>query len=65
MTEQPLRDFLCVNCFGIAGRLVSRTIEFLYVRCDACGDISVMRDRRTRWVPGESQNRRATDPPAP
>jgi hypothetical protein len=65
MADQPLRDFVCANCFGSTGRVVSRTDEgFLYIRCDSCGDLSVIRDRRIAAMPGE-YGRRADDPPAP
>jgi hypothetical protein len=59
-----LHDFVCGHCIRRAGHLVVSTGEFLYVRCTACGHMTVMRDRRSPWLAGESRNRRATDSPA-
>jgi DNA-directed RNA polymerase subunit RPC12/RpoP len=56
-----LHDFVCAHCINRAGRLVVSTGEFLYIRCAACGHMTVMRDRRSPWLPGQSQHRRATD----
>ena len=62
-SRPALHDVACVNCFGVAGRIISCSDQFMYVRCDECGEWSVMPNRRTSWLPGESKYRRATDPP--
>ena len=64
MSESPfIHEYVCTICLGIGGRLVSRTDPYLYIRCETCGKLSVMRERRRPWMPGHSLHRRATDLP--
>jgi hypothetical protein len=64
-SRPALHDFVCVSCLGVAGRIVSCSDQFLYLRCDDCGAWSVMPNRRTPLPAGESKYRRVTDPPHP
>ena len=74
--EWPLKpilgDFECVACRGAGPvRVAIVTSQFLYLRCDHCGDVWSMPERRSllnaprlgRAVPIKAKLRRATDRP--
>jgi hypothetical protein len=72
--EWPLKpilaDFVCVACRGAGPiRVAVVTSRFLYLRCDHCGEVWSMPERRSllnapllrRAVPIKAELRRATD----
>jgi hypothetical protein len=74
-TSDKLADFACVTCHIDAIRVVSSIDRYLYLRCDCCGEVSTMTERRGVWehaqpneltppVPLEARLRRVTDLPA-
>jgi hypothetical protein len=71
-TSDKLTDFACVKCHVDAIRVVSSIERYLYLRCDCCGDVSTMTERRGVWghsqpqsaAPLEARLRRVTDVPS-
>ena len=66
-----IEEFACLLCHGVAVRVVSRTDRFLYLRCDKCGEVSAMSERRRDWrmwpglsPPLKNAKRRAGDLPS-
>jgi hypothetical protein len=63
-----VEGFACLLCHGIAVRVVSRTERFLYLRCDKCGEVSSIPERRSdsrlwRGLSAPLAKRRAADLP--
>jgi hypothetical protein len=48
-TSDKLKDVACIKCHGDAIRVVSSIARYLYLRCDCCGDVSTMTERRGVW----------------
>ena len=71
-TSDTLTDFVCIKCHRDAIRVVSSIDVYLYLRCDCCGDVSMITERRRdsgQSQPGQSppptpRLRRVTDLPA-
>jgi hypothetical protein len=66
-----LRDLVCLKCHCETVRVASVTDRFLYLRCDGCGEVFTMTERRGIWqhalprpTPLKARLRRVTDPQA-
>jgi hypothetical protein len=62
-------DIVCLKCHCDIVRVASTTDRFLYLRCDGCGEVFTMPERRGIWrhslprpLPLKAKLRRATDP---
>ena len=69
-TSDKLTDFACIKCHMDAIRVVSSIERYIYLRCDCCGDVSTMMERRGFWQhsqpnppPPVARLRRVTDVP--
>jgi hypothetical protein len=44
-----IKDLACLRCHAESVRVATMTARFVYLRCDGCGELFAMSERRGSW----------------